>query len=166
MKILLYGFKPYLNFRWNISEKVVKRIKPRDDLVKVIFPVRFDRKLFLRVLEKEKPNTVLGLGQTPKGNKIRIERKAKNLRKENGEKVILKDGPEYQFANLELERDDNSQVSFDAGEYVCNFSMYLMIDGALRRGMKFAFLHIPMSFDLKKAVEFVERKIDEIEKSF
>ena len=163
MKILIYGFKPYKNYKENITEKIVRKIRNRPHLKKIIFPVDFEKDYFLRI-KKFKPDIILGLGQCPKGQKIRIERKAVNSKRNNKErpKIIYKNKPSYYFLNLKLEKDQDSRISYSAGEYVCNFSMYVISDFFANKGVKFAFIHIPSNYDFKKAVEFVENKIGEI----
>ncbi|MBW2999114.1 hypothetical protein KY339_00445 [Candidatus Woesearchaeota archaeon] len=149
MKILVYGFGPYKNYKENISEKVVRKIKPRKNLVKAVFSSKFDRKMFLDKIRKVKPDIVIGLGQHTRGRKIRIERKAVNLKKE---KIISKNKPKQRFLNLKLKKDRNSWLSYNAGKYVCNYSMYL-ISGL---DVKFGFVHIPKDYGLSRAVRFID----------
>jgi pyrrolidone-carboxylate peptidase len=105
------------------------------------------------------------LGQHPRGNKIRIERKAVNLKKTSRKdkpQIIYKNRPKYQFLNLKLKKDKDSWISYDASTYVCNFSMYLISYYGHKKNIKFAFIHIPYNYKLKKAVKFVNHKINEI----
>jgi len=164
MKILVYGFKPYKNYRENITEKIVRKISNRACLKKVIFPVKFKKEYFLEKIKKLKPDVILGLGQHPRGQKIRIERKAANSKKYNQERpeIIYKGKPKYQFVNLKLKKDKDSWISYDAGKYVCNFSMYVITDFFKNKEIKFAFVHIPKDFNFKRVIRFVENKIDEI----
>jgi len=167
MKILVYGFKLYKNWKENITEKIIRRIKNRKNIKKIIFPPKFEKKLYLENIAKHKPDLILGLGQHPRSRKIRIERKAVNLKRHNKKekpKIISRNKPRYQFVNLRLKKDKNSRISYDAGKYVCNFSMYVISDFCKNKNIKFAFIHIPKDYDMKKAVSFVGSRINEIQK--
>ena len=162
MKILLQAFKPYKKYKENISEKIVRRIKNRKNLYKKVFEVKFNRKQFIDQIKKVKPNIIISLGQHPGSKKIRIERRACNLKRNNKEeklKVILKGKPKYLYTNLKLKKDKNSRISYDAGDYVCNFSMYVILDYIKDKDIKFGFIHIPKDYNLNKAVKFIESKI-------
>lgn len=164
MKILVYGFKPYKHWKENITEKILRKIKPRKNLKKVIFPVEFERKVFLDRIKRYKPDIILGLGQCSRGKKIRIERKAVNLKKHNKKekaKIISRNKPKYLFTSLKLKKDKGSRISYNAGQYVCNFSIYVISDFSKNK-IGFAFLHIPSDYNLNKAVRFVESKINRL----
>jgi len=166
-KILIYGFKPFQGLKENITEKIIENIKNRKNLRKVVFPVKFEKKMFLNEIKEFEPDIILGLGLHPRGKKIRIERKAVNLKqfsKKDIPKPIYKNKPKYLFATLKLKRDKESWISYDAGKYVCNFSMYTLLEFTKNKNIKFAFLHIPKDYNLNKAVKFVGSKIDEIVK--
>jgi pyrrolidone-carboxylate peptidase len=153
MKILIYGFGPYKKYKENISEKVVRKIKSKRNLVKVVFSSKFDRKMFLDKIRKVKPDIVIGLGQHTRGGKIRIERKAVNLRRDSKkEKIIFKNKPKHRFLNLKLKKDKNSWLSYNAGKYICNYSMYVICG----LDVKFAFVHIPKDYGLGRAVRFID----------
>ena len=168
MKILVYGFKPYKNYKENITEKIIRKIRNRKYLVKIIFPVKFEKHTFLKKIRTINPDIILGLGQHPRSKKIRIERKAINLKRKNKKekpKIISKNKPFSFFVNVKLKKDRTSWISYDAGKYVCNFSMYVISDFSKNRGIKFAFIHIPKDYNVDKAVKFVESKIDEMIKA-
>ncbi len=164
MKILLYGFKPYKKFKSNITEEIINKISPRKDLRKVVFPVKFNKRIFLKEVRFYKPDIIIGLGQHPRGKKIRIERKTINLRgsKDKGYRAIDRKGTKFQFVNLRLKKDDISRLSYKAGKYVCNFSIYILSKWSRENNIKFAFLHIPKSFNVSLAVNFVESKIEKV----
>ena len=152
MKILLYGFKLFGKYKTNISERVVNNIQPRQGLVKVVFPVKFNKSLFTRTVKQVRPDVILGIGQCGRGNKIRIERTAHNQ------------GQHVRHVSLQLRPDAVSRISYDAGDYVCNFSMVTILDALRRTSTKFAFIHVPQAFNLDKAVQFVERQLKAIKK--
>lgn len=163
MKMLVYGFGPYGAEKENITEKIIRKIRNRKNLKKVVFPVKFEKKIFLEKIKKHKPDKILGLGECHRGKKFRIERKAVNLRragKGKKLKIISKNKPKYLFMNLRLKKDKNSWVSYRPGKYVCDFSRYVISD--FSENIRFAFIHIPYDYDLNKAVKLVESRIDEI----
>lgn len=157
MKILLYGFKQFKNHKQNITQEIIQAIPSKKGLYKKVFPVKFDRKMFLDAVNKFKPDVIIGLGQCSQGNKIRIERRAVNLYK--GNKKIVKNKPKYLFSNIKIKPDRNSYISYDAGKYVCNYSMYLMADYADQNKIKFAFVHIPEKYSKDKAQKFINKII-------
>ena len=163
MKILVFGFKPYRNYKGNITEKIIKLLRDRSGLSKTVLPVQFDKKIFLKAVEKHKPDVVLGLGMHPRAKKIRIERRAKNImRRSAGERLqkIENSAPTFRFVNLKLKPDSRARITYNAGDYVCNFCMYILSDIAEKKGIRFAFLHIPKDYKIKNAVKFIEEKIE------
>jgi pyrrolidone-carboxylate peptidase len=52
-----------------------------------------------------------------------------------------------------------SAKSINAGDYVCNFSMYVMLEEVERQDLNslLGFVHIPFDHDLKAARRYVER---------
>lgn len=165
MRILVYGFGPYKDHGANISERVVRRIRARKNLVRAVFPVEFKRRIFIDRIRASCPDIILGLGMHPRSRRIRIERKAANLKSRDRREEpvkILKNKPEFLFVNKRLRKDDNSWISYNAGKYVCNYSMYVISDFSRNRDIRFAFIHIPKDYNLDKAVEFAETKINEM----
>ena len=164
MDVLIYGFKPYREFTSNVSEKLVKKLQKRKKLTKITLPATLQKGAYLK-LTKHKPNVILGIGQCKRGKKIRIERKAANVKQpvEDGKIFpISKKGQSFRRVNLMLEKNGNSKLSYDAGKYACNFSMYVLSNVAQKDGIAFAFIHIPRDYNLSKAIDFVEQKIDEV----
>ena len=160
MKILLYGFKPYKKWKENISEKIIRKIRNRKNLKKLIFDVEFSKKNFIDEIKKFDPDVIIGLGQHTRSKKIRIERKAVNLKRENKKEVpkkISKKGLKYLFLNLKLKKDKNSWISYDAGKYVCNYSMYVISDFSRIKDIKFAFIHLPKDIGLNPAVKYIKK---------
>lgn len=148
MKILLYGFAPFGHNATNISQQVVEQYPQNPDLIKHVFPTRFNSTQFLAVAEQYQPNLIIGLGQYPRGKKIRIETIAYNSYHSKSHptpRVILPRAP----ATLPLcylpPATLNSYLSNNPGRYVCNYSMYLFADWALSHNAKSCFLHLPKS---------------------
>ena len=143
--ILIYGFKPYLRYSENITESIIEEINSRKIGRGLVFDVEFDRPMFTEALQQFRPKIVLGLGQHPRARKIRIERRARNWQKSpdhSGSKIVNSD-PEFQYVSLKLPSSEKTTITYDAGDYVCNFSMYVVNAEARRIGAKYAFLHVP-----------------------
>jgi len=60
-------------------------------------------------------------------------------------------------SNLKLDRDRQARFSTDAGDYVCNYSMYVILDYVKRHHLptRFGFVHIPHDYNLAKAKRFL-----------
>jgi pyroglutamyl-peptidase len=161
-EILIYGFKPYLNYAQNVTENVIQEINDRKLGRGIVFDVEFDRNMFAKALRKHHPKLVIGLGQHPRARKIRIERRARNWQKAAHQKgsQIDKAGPEYQYVSLKLPDGEQTTVTYDAGSYVCNFSMYIMNGEAKKVGAKYAFLHVPRTADPGRTATLIEGYIN------
>jgi pyrrolidone-carboxylate peptidase len=162
MRTLIYGFGPYGKWKTNVTQRVLGKIPAEKDLRKKVFEVDFDSGQFLDEIKAFKPDFIIGLGQHPRGKKLRIERKAKNLcrgSKKQAPEPIRTNGPEYLFSSLRIKPCKECRVSYDAGQYVCNFSMYIVLESLKGSPVKFAFIHIPKDYDASAAARFVERVI-------
>jgi len=160
-KTLVYGFGPYGEFEQNISDAVIQRLRRRQGLVKEVFPTRFSRTMFLDALRRHAPAMVIGLGQHRTGHKLRLERRAVNRMGHRGKvaRPIDPAGPARLFVNLHLPETMETTVTYDAGAYVCNFSMYWMLRACLDTGRRFAFIHIPRHYDEAAATAYVSLAI-------
>jgi pyroglutamyl-peptidase len=159
MRILLYGFGPYKQFRQNITAKIVRSVPKKTGLRKLVFPVRFDRAQFIKALDRYRPDIVLGLGQSSRRG-IEIETRAANRRRANKKdspKPIRRNGPKSLAATLALRLGRQARRSNNAGDYVCNYSMYVVLDQIKRKGLQtaFGFLHIPHDYNVRKAGKLV-----------
>ncbi|MGH7830052.1 MAG: hypothetical protein ACREP8_07720 [Candidatus Binatia bacterium] len=148
MRVLIYGFRPYKHYKQNVTEQILRRLPKRKNLRKVVFPVRFWKRQFLEAVEKHKPDVILGLGQCAKGRRLRIETRAINRRRNDRNKrgrPIVPRGSPCLFTNLKIKPSRGARISRDAGEYVCNYSMYVILDYVRRRRLstRFGFLHVP-----------------------
>jgi pyroglutamyl-peptidase len=167
MRILIYGFGPYRRFRDNVTEKIIRRLPRRRQLRKIIFPVRFHRRQFIDAVGKHEPEVILGLGQCSRGRRLRIERRAVNKRrndKREKPKPIVRGGPRRLPTHLKLNIGSAARISRNAGDYVCNYSMYVILDYLKRRRapVRFGFVHIPHDFDSGRASLILARAIDTI----
>lgn len=159
MRILVYGFGPYKNFRHNITERIIEALPVHPGLAKVVFPVRFERRRFVHVLKKHRPDRVIGLGQCSR-RRIELERRAANRKRTRAagpQQVIRANGPAWWDTTLPLRTGRKVGKSYDAGDYVCNYSMYVMLDYIAQKtpGVGFGFLHIPHDWPLQQAIRVV-----------
>jgi pyroglutamyl-peptidase len=123
--------------------------------------VRFNRKQFVQALKRNRPDAVLGLGQSSRRN-IEVEARAVNRRRtqeSDQPKAICVNGPKWLRTTLEIKTGRQAGKSTNAGDYVCNYSMYVMLDHIARENLEilFAFVHIPHDYDWRKATRFVQR---------
>lgn len=158
-RILIYGFGPYRQFRDNITAKIIRRLPGDPQLKKKIFPVRFDRLQFVRALDRTKPEIVLGLGQSAR-KRIEVETQAINCRRaraSNPPKPIAAHGARRLKTTWLPRLGRGAGKSKNAGDYVCNFSMYVMLDHIHRRKLRipYAFIHIPHDCESKRAAKIV-----------
>jgi pyroglutamyl-peptidase len=160
-RILLYGFGPYRQFSDNITATIAKTLPRQPGLKKVVFPVRFHRRQFVNAIERFQPDIIIGLGQSLR-RRIEVESQAANCRRASAAgtvKSISSCGPPRLKTTLELKLGRQAGKSMNAGDYVCNFSMYVMLDHIRRKGLNiaFGFLHIPHEYDEKKALRLVQK---------
>lgn len=165
-KILVFGFKPYGSFKTNISEIIVNKINNKK-INKKIFPVVFDKGKIMKEIRKTNPEIIIGIGQHPRARKIRIERKAKNiikLRNKKKSRLINGNSKKGLFTNLKINKSDKTILSYNAGTHECNFTMFNIMDYIVKnkKDAKFAFLHIPKDYDIRKGVNTINKIINQI----
>lgn len=163
MRVLVYGFGPYKRFPDNITEKIIGMLPSQPNVKTVVFQVRFQKRQFIDVLKRHQPEVVIGLGQCTR-NRTEIESRAINRKrasKTGPVKLIRQSGPEFLPATLEIKLGPRVGRSNNAGDYVCNYSMYVMLDYISRTAgrAKFTFLHIPHDSNPWKAAALVARAI-------
>ena len=168
MRLLIYGFGPYRHFQDNVTEKIVRRLPRRAGRKKIVFPVKFHKAQFINAIKQHRPDLILGLGQCAHGERLRIETQAVNRRRNSPDdrpRPILAGGSPILKTNLRLALGRQGKSSNKAGEYVCNYSMYIILDVIKRRRLpiRFGFVHIPHSYDYRKAMRLVEKAIGKIE---
>jgi pyroglutamyl-peptidase len=167
MRILIYGFGPYRQFDDNVTETIVCAFPKRQGLKTVVFPVRFHKGQFTRVLADYRPDVVLGLGQCSRGSLLRQERRAVNRRRKPSDAKttpISAAGPPALFTDLKLSLASGSKWSRDAGNYVCNFSMYVMLDYIRHRRLpvRYGFVHVPRGYEVKQALRVLNRAVSDM----
>jgi pyroglutamyl-peptidase len=162
MRILIYGFGPYRQFHDNITEKIVRALPRRVGLKTIVFPVRFHKHQFIGAVKRFRPDVVLGAGQCSGGRILRLETRATNrwrYSRLDKAKPIVPGGPPKLLTNLRLKLAQRTRVSNDAGDYVCNYSMYVMLDHIKRRKLPvlYGFIHVPRSYDPKQAARVLRQ---------
>ena len=166
MKILVYGFGPYKEWRDNVTVRVLSLLKERDNLHRKVFDVEFDENMFLDEIKTFDPDIVIGMGQHPRARKIRIERTAVNRKRNSRDEEpvpIHPDGPEKVYVSLKMPPRPDTRITYNAGDYVCNFSMYVIGRYCTYNGIKYAFLHVPMTIDPVFAAGIVDDMLDGLE---
>jgi pyroglutamyl-peptidase len=171
MRVMIYGFGPYGQFKDNITQQIVRELPASRNLKKIVFPVRFDKKQFTDAVKKHRPDLVLGLGQCSRGRLLRIERRAVNLRRNNKSRkgrAIVRGRPKMLASSLRLAAlnfGKRTKVSRNAGDYVCNFSMYVILNYLRRHrpDARFGFIHVPHDYDRKRAVKSVTKVLKTLE---
>ena len=161
MKILIYGFKSYKHWKKDVTSKILRKIPKKTNIVKVILPIKFEKKPILDKIRKHKPDLIIGIGQHSRGRKVKIERIAKNIKKVNRkaeETMISKKGSKSMTLNLKIDSGGESWTSYDAGNGICNYSMYVVSSNA--KGSKFVFFNFPKKYDPKRAAEIINRRIE------
>jgi pyrrolidone-carboxylate peptidase len=145
MNLLLYGFGLYDNHESNISAQLVEGLGLPFNVQREIFEVRFDRGMFVEAIDRHDPDIILGLGQSARSRRIRIERKALNRMGERSEakRPISRRGPDHLFMTLGIPGNGRARLSYDAGTYVCNFSMYVIAQHCRGSGKRLGFIHLP-----------------------
>jgi pyroglutamyl-peptidase len=166
-RILVYGFGPYRQFRDNVTKKVLRHLRQRAGLTKIVFPVRFQRGQFIEAIKKHDPDIVLGLGQCSGGRRLRLEARAVNARREPEDqkaKPIVGRGAAQLMTNLPVALGPKGRRSRFAGDYVCNFSMYVMLDFLAQQESKtrYGFVHIPHVYDPRKAAVILDGALEKL----
>ena len=168
MRILIYGFGVYRSFKANVTEKIIRRWPRRRQLSKMIFPVKFHRRQFVAAVRKHDPEVILGLGQCSRGKRLRVERRAVNKRRnDRREKAqpIVRGGSRQLPSSLKFNLGPAARDSRNAGDYVCNYSMYVILDYLKRRRLpaRYGFVHVPRDYDPRKAMRILVKAVDRIE---
>jgi pyrrolidone-carboxylate peptidase len=156
--ILVYGFEPFLQYRANVTEAIANTLGNTPGFVTQVFPVVFNQEQFCDALHEAAPSIVIGMGQDSRARKIRLERKAVNWmcdRERDIEGDIRNEGPETLFCTAPVVGLPETTVTYDAGSYVCNFSMYICLEYCIPRGIPYQFLHIPVNYDVTLGVSAV-----------
>ncbi len=167
MKLLVTAFEPFGEDAVNSSEETLRMIPERIDgarIISVCLPVVFGKSVdMLRdVVERERPDAVLCLGQAGGSTELTPERVAINLEdaslpdnagQQPSDAVIFPDGPAAFFSTLPVRKMTDAireeglpaRMSNSAGTFVCNQLMYGLLYYLEREfpGVPGGFLHLP-----------------------
>ncbi|WP_292319095.1 hypothetical protein [Caldisphaera sp.] len=161
-RVLLTGFEPFLEFNYNPSGDIAKKLNNFETDKYKIYGIELPviHKEAIKILDKKfyeiKPDLVIGLGLAPGATGIRIERVAINSYYFNDEKEIddsVEDGPAALYTGLPYEeirkilwsKGIPAYYSFHAGTYLCNEVFYKIMKLANEKGIKGGFIHIPLT---------------------
>ena len=100
-------------------------------------------------LDSFNPDVIVGLGQHPRARKLRIERRTH--KRDHSAQV--------RFVNLSLPHTSETTVTYDAGNYVCNYSMWVSTAWCVQNDARCGFLHVPKDYCIKKVEKYISRVI-------
>ncbi len=167
MKVLVTGFEPFDGESINPGGEAVSELKSELEgctIIKAQIPVTFAKcsEKLAAVMELEKPDIVLCIGQAAGRADISIERVAINISdaaiadNEGNfpvDEKIREDGGNAYFSNLPIKamveslRQNNipASVSNTAGTYVCNYLMYVLLYQINKKypDTRGGFIHVP-----------------------
>ena len=171
MKVLIFGFEPFNEFKENPSESLVRRLLSSSlkkelpfKLLGFVLPVSFKKAfdVLKPQLHFHRPDYVIGFGLAPSRDEMTPERIAINLMDSKfsdndgfqpDEKKIIEGGADGLFSNLPLkamvaacqEKGVPSSISNTARTYVCNDLMYKILHYSYGGCClyKGGFIHIP-----------------------
>ncbi len=165
MKILVTAFEPFGGELLNPSEEVLKLLPENIGdacLLKYVLPTAFykARREISSIIDREKPDVIISLGQAGGRRGISIERVAINIRDaripDNAEnrpedEIISEDGENAYFSTLPMkkivshlkEAGFEANISNSAGTFVCNEVMYTLLEKTHASKTIGGFIHIP-----------------------
>ncbi|MBQ2947812.1 MAG: pyroglutamyl-peptidase I [Clostridia bacterium] len=169
MKLLLTAFDPFGGEKMNPALEAVRLVPDRVgewEIVKLTVPTVFGLSIrtAAEVIEKERPDAVLCIGQAGGRSALTPERVAINLSDariaDNAglqpvDEPIAQDGPAAYFSTLPVkamaaairEAGLPAAVSYTAGTFVCNHLMYGVLHLLARDypGVRGGFMHVPFA---------------------
>lgn len=173
MKILVTAFEPFNGRDINPSQLILEKLQAPKGvaLMKELLPVEFKEttRILHGLLNEQKPDVVISLGQAGNRPEISVERVAINLdnsKSSDGKRVlpdnagdapvdqmIVEDGATAYFSTLPVwemveamqKAEVKAAVSYSAGTYVCNHVMYTVLHEVATNypEMKAGFIHVP-----------------------
>ncbi|MDP8012083.1 MAG: pyroglutamyl-peptidase I [Thermoplasmata archaeon] len=168
-KVLLFGFKPFLNYPENPTELLIKNL-PEIEKASIegkILPVEYERieNNVINEINNTKPDLVIGMGLAPGRSKISIERIAINYilsdsPDNNGKlkkfEMIDKNFREGIFSTINIEKlleiltknNIPAEISLSAGGYICNEAMFYIMRETEKLKIKGGFIHFPCHLEL------------------
>jgi len=170
------GFEPFGGLPVNPTQQLVEgltdRTVPGVELVTAVLPVEYDGCLDVALahIDQERPDAVIACGLAAGRTAVTPERIAVNVKDTGAEHAIadnagrrpvdepISDGPDGLFSTLPVRAVHHalvgagipSALSNTAGTYICNNTMYGILDHLRRQGSKAlaGFIHFPASSEL------------------
>ncbi len=168
--LLLTGFEPFLQFKINPTDEIVKSLNGETigdyEIIGVTLPVDYaeSEQQILQHIERVKPEVVVSLGLAAGRFKITPERIAINVKDgaADNKGVTLQDqlidaqGNDAYFSKLPIRAMVNhlkengypAEISNSAGTYLCNNVMYAVLHKYKDTHLQAGFIHIPASHEL------------------
>ncbi|HLN77858.1 MAG TPA: pyroglutamyl-peptidase I [Nocardioidaceae bacterium] len=174
--ILVTGFEPFGGMATNPTEQLVTGLRGRSvpgvELRTAVLPVRYDDclRVILDEIERVEPDAVIACGLAAGRTAVTPERVAINVKHTGGDEAIpdnsgrrpvdepISDGPDGLFSTLPIREIERvligsgipAAISNTAGTYICNNTMYGVLDHLRREGgdTLAGFIHFPASTEM------------------
>lgn len=163
--ILLVGFEPFLNYDYNPSGEIAKRLDGKrvlgSKIIGKVLPVKHIgvREIIGRYIRQYKPNIVILLGVKEGAGCIVLERIAINRyyfrnKQEEADEPLSKNAPAAYFSKLPLAKIKRkleshgipTEYSFFPDTYLCNEVFYEIMRISEKSGIsKAGILHLPLA---------------------
>lgn len=181
MKVLLTGFTKFIGIQVNPTEYVMRH--KAQQLQEALAPHSIHCHVLqteyaksgeeiVKLVDTYQPDLVVSLGVSARAKAVKLERTAQNLDNANiadnagevrSEHPIVAGGAPMLVSNMALEQVHESlgqgavptEISDNAGTYVCNHVYYILLDH-IKRSEKTTlglFVHIPLLSDVDSGVE-------------
>lgn len=191
MKVLLTGFQPFNNETVNPAIELLKYYNNKEDIITLPLNVEynFDAIKVINEIKNYNPDVIILLGQAGGRKKVMVESVALNVHHatipDNAQnklthEIIFEDGPiAYQtnvdlFSLLKKVNDENFDISYHAGTFVCNDLYYQTLHYINTNNLltKCIFIHLPYldsqvvtkpnmpSMTLEKMKSIIDKVID------
>jgi pyroglutamyl-peptidase len=164
-RVLVTGFEPFHKASANPTKEIVQILESEKipGLATFVLPVEFGKssKLLIDLIEKQKPEIVIALGQAEGRSQITPEKIAINL--DNARipdnagnspinQPIVSGGADGLFSTLPIDlyvdklkqADIPASISYSAGTYVCNHLFYAMQNHCKDSEIQSGFIHVPL----------------------
>ncbi len=161
MKILITGFKPFNKDKVNPTSMIIKEFNDLNiKTLELDVVYNLDAKKIIETIKEYNPNLVLMMGLAGGRKKVMIEYFALNMQSasipDNDEvmknhNIIDKNAPLAYTTNIDVVNlkekvnDDNFDISYHAGTFVCNDVYFQVLDFIYKNNLeiKCGFIHVP-----------------------
>ena len=161
MKILITGFKPFNKDKINPTSMIIKEFNDLNiKTLELDVVYNLDAKKIIDAIKEYNPNLVLMMGLAGGRKKVMIEYFALNMQSaiisDNSDliknhNIIDKNAPLAYATNIDVVKlkedvnDDNFDISYHAGTFVCNDVYFQVLDFIYKNNLniKCGFIHVP-----------------------